>query len=401
MFGSCESIFETRPPKKSVSATELQMMEMEISTDLANAEVVDAKISSTTMQLDQLLNMYNHVKQHGIDRTFLSLYNSNGQLNNMIGTHFPSCESVDSEGYPGSNMSKAFLVAMEDEKEGIFAKIGKGIKWIWEKIVNFFKNVWTKIKKWVGLKTREAKKKVEEIKSATIPNTVGGKIKRYICKHPIQTTVAATAAVLAGLYKIYKSYTTYKETMAEPDEVMKNVEKFDNTGTTWVKDKGTVEETIVHGNQIVNEANDCLKELEENEKIGDNLDKIDEMIKKINTFYSTNISGPRGISSMDIDEDEEFRKHLESARDTADHNYKLSMHFVNKKESKLDSNAKKKSFLYRSKYLSKMKDVLTAATKRYTDNHNRKIKEIDMLFNLLQARRNLEISKSKAGRKND
>ena len=65
------------------------------------------------MVFDQLLNMYRHVKNYGIDRTFLSLYNSNGQLNKMIGYRFPSCESIDSVGNVNSSASRAFIAAME------------------------------------------------------------------------------------------------------------------------------------------------------------------------------------------------------------------------------------------------------------------------------------------------
>ena len=70
---------------------------------------------ATNMMFDQLLMMYRHVKRFGIDRTFLSLYNDKGQLNNMIGYRFPSCESIDSVGSPRSQMSAAFIAAMEDE----------------------------------------------------------------------------------------------------------------------------------------------------------------------------------------------------------------------------------------------------------------------------------------------
>jgi len=168
MFGSRESIFSQPPRYKepSVSSVELQMMDMEISADLAKLEADGAKASSTMSQLDQVFNMYNHVKKFGIDRTFLTLFNSNGQLNNMIGVKFPSCESVDSEGYPGSNMSKAFLAAMEDNKEGIFAKIIKGVKWIWEKIKHFCSVVWNKLKSWFGASDKKVNGLLNKIKSA-------------------------------------------------------------------------------------------------------------------------------------------------------------------------------------------------------------------------------------------
>ena len=80
--------------------------------------------------------MYDHVKNYGVDRTFLSLYNSNGQLNDMVGYSFPSCESIDSVGSPRSQASRAFIAAMEED--GIFRKIWEWIKKVCRAIANFF-----------------------------------------------------------------------------------------------------------------------------------------------------------------------------------------------------------------------------------------------------------------------
>ncbi len=228
MFGSCESIFGTSVPRKtvkSVSSTELQMMEMEIVTDLANVEIDSIKASTTMSQLDQLLNMYNHVKKFGIDRTFLSLYNSNNQLNNMLGVKFPSCESADSEGYPGSNISKTFLVAMEDENEGILAKIGKGLKWIWEKIKHICSVVWDKIKSWIGLGTKKNKvildKAAEAVRNGAKPKS----IKRIITKKRVAATVAVIAAALVGI-KAAKEYNKFMIKKLRHEMRMLNMDEY-------------------------------------------------------------------------------------------------------------------------------------------------------------------------------
>ena len=97
-----------------------------------------AKTENANMVFDQLLNMYMHVKENGIDRTFLSLYNSDGQLNQMVGYKFPSCESMDSVGSPRSQASRAFIAAMEDEKEGIFKRFWEWLKQKWASIVDLF-----------------------------------------------------------------------------------------------------------------------------------------------------------------------------------------------------------------------------------------------------------------------
>ena len=89
---------------------------------------------ATGMIFDQMFSMYDHVKQFGIDRTFLSLYNRNGKLNELVNFQFPSCESLDCVGSPTSQLSQVFLVAMEDENGGIFAKFKDWIASIFRRI---------------------------------------------------------------------------------------------------------------------------------------------------------------------------------------------------------------------------------------------------------------------------
>lgn len=148
MFGTCESIFnQSNTPK--IPTTELQMMEIEIATDLTKVETVANRATNNWLQLDRLLSMYNYVRRYGIDRSFLSLYNRNGQLDKITGKQFPSCESVDTQGYSDSNMSRIFLAAMEDEKEGIFVKIGRSIQWVLDKVTNLCTTIWDKILSWL------------------------------------------------------------------------------------------------------------------------------------------------------------------------------------------------------------------------------------------------------------
>ena len=115
---------------------------------------------ATNMMFDHLLMMYHHVKRFGIDRTFLSLYNNKGQLNNMIGYRFPSCESIDSVGSPRSQMSAAFIAAMEDEQGGVFAKIWNWIKAQCAKIYNFV----LKIIEWFKDKFINTGARIEKLK---------------------------------------------------------------------------------------------------------------------------------------------------------------------------------------------------------------------------------------------
>lgn len=150
MFAGCESFMEgdieinndvTMPD--SGEALEAESVAEDVGAEggeiAGEAETADTKAEAANMVFDQVLNMYRHVKQNGIDRTFLSLYNNQGQLNNMIGYSFPSCESMDSVGSPRSSVSQAFIAAMESD--GIFTKIWNWIKEQWAKIVNFFRKV--------------------------------------------------------------------------------------------------------------------------------------------------------------------------------------------------------------------------------------------------------------------
>lgn len=150
MFAGCESFMEgdveinndvTIPD--SGEALEAETVAEDVGAEggeiVGEAETADTKAEAANMVFDQVINMYRHVKQNGIDRTFLSLYNNQGQLNNMIGYRFPSCESIDSVGSPRSSASQAFIAAMESD--GIFTKIWNWIKEQWAKIVNFFRKV--------------------------------------------------------------------------------------------------------------------------------------------------------------------------------------------------------------------------------------------------------------------
>ena len=144
MDGDIEINNEVTVPESDDTTAESVADEVEseeIATEGAEIEGEAAEnetaAEATNMMFDHLLMMYHHVKRFGIDRTFLSLYNNKGQLNNMIGYRFPSCESIDSVGSPRSQMSAAFIAAMEDEQGGVFTKIWNWIKAQCAKIYNF------------------------------------------------------------------------------------------------------------------------------------------------------------------------------------------------------------------------------------------------------------------------
>ena len=147
LFAGCESFMESdiETDDEGVYTSEGDALEAEsVAEDVGTeggeitgeAETEDTKAEAANMVFDQLMNMYTHVKNYGVDRTFLSLYNSEGQLNQMIGYKFPSCESIDSVGNINSSASRAFIVAMEED--GIFKRIWTWIKETIAKVYNFF-----------------------------------------------------------------------------------------------------------------------------------------------------------------------------------------------------------------------------------------------------------------------
>ena len=136
----------------------------EVASDTADAteEAKDTEVAS--QMLSRMCDMYAHVKQFGIDRTFVSLYNRHGDLDRVCGIQFPSCESMDVVGDRYSRYSTAFIAAMEDEKEGLWAKVKKVIAKIWNWIKNVASKIWEKIKSLFGFNKSRWQKALDFLK---------------------------------------------------------------------------------------------------------------------------------------------------------------------------------------------------------------------------------------------
>ena len=147
------------PDDTAAEVAEIAEQTAEVASDTADAteEAKDTEVAS--QMLSRMCDMYAHVKQFGIDRTFVSLYNRHGELDRVCGIQFPSCESMDVVGDRYSRYSTAFIAAMEDEEEGLWAKFKKMIIDIWNWIKTKIANIWKGIKKLFGF----ADKKSEEI----------------------------------------------------------------------------------------------------------------------------------------------------------------------------------------------------------------------------------------------
>lgn len=204
MFAGLESVMEgdveinndvTVPAGDAAAEVETETTAEELGAEGAetvaesDSEVADGE--SANMVFDQVLSMYDHVSEFGVDRTFLSLYNRNGQLDNMIGFNFPSMESIDSVGSPRSAASQAFLAAMESD--GIFTKIWEWIKKVCKAIMNFFIKIADWFREVMGnqeirvgklkrrLEQSEAKSgdKLKGVKIATTESSVGKNLQKH------------------------------------------------------------------------------------------------------------------------------------------------------------------------------------------------------------------------------
>lgn len=204
MFAGCESYMEgdveinndvTVPAGDAAAEVETETNAEELGAEGAETvaesdnEVADGEAAN--MVFDQVLSMYDHVAEFGVDRTFLSLYNRNGQLDNMIGFNFPSMESIDSVGSPRSAASQAFLAAMESD--GIFTKIWEWIKKVCKAIMNFFIKIADWFREVMGnqeirvgklkrrLEQSEAKSedKLKGVKIATTESSVGKELQKH------------------------------------------------------------------------------------------------------------------------------------------------------------------------------------------------------------------------------
>ena len=142
----------TTPEDAAVAAAD---QSAEIDANLADSsnEAKDSEVQA--QMLVQMSKLYTHVNTYGIDRTFLSIYNANGELDKVCGVRFPSCESMPVTGNPHSQYSARFIAAMEDEGKGIWNWIKNFIAKIWHWIKTRAIAMWQLIRETFGAKLKE------------------------------------------------------------------------------------------------------------------------------------------------------------------------------------------------------------------------------------------------------
>ena len=132
---------------------------------------LSAEITLKSMEFDKKFSMMSHVAKFGVDRSFLSICNSNNELATELGITLPATEDFEIYGDPNSDTSKKVISSMESflgfgKKESLWSKFWKWIKEIVGKILGwikgFFSKVWEFIKKLLGLGKAKLDK-IEEI----------------------------------------------------------------------------------------------------------------------------------------------------------------------------------------------------------------------------------------------
>ena len=136
----------------------------EVASDLADAQNDDKDTEIATTMMLRAHKLYNHVKTYGIDKTFLSIYNSNGELDRMCNMKFPSCEAFNEVGNNYDRYSTAFLAAMEAEGETWWQFIKRKAREIWEWIKEKANKIWEAIKGFFDFLTRRWHRLVDYFK---------------------------------------------------------------------------------------------------------------------------------------------------------------------------------------------------------------------------------------------
>lgn len=105
----------------------------------AESEETEEAVEMTLRKYAELENALDHVKQYGVDRSFVSLMNYNDTFGRVINVSFPSVESMDATGDPYSALSKNTIAGLES----VLATAWEWIKQLCEKIINAFKKAGT------------------------------------------------------------------------------------------------------------------------------------------------------------------------------------------------------------------------------------------------------------------
>ena len=300
---STTTIEDTSTPKNTsdheVAATQ---QATEISDD--TAEVVDTAkdIDLQSQMLTRMFDMYHHAKQYGVNRTFVALFNSNGELDRLCHVRYPSCESIPAVGNPRNRYSTVFISAMEDDTGGksLWQKFKDLVKRVWDWIVSKVSPLWNKILQFFGLRAKDLDKLIQKIRSyanLTIPITDLHVpfLKRLLSENLIDKIGKADQEVIDSAQKIY-------------DIINKNADTLLKASSTSPANSGDIQKLEEELTNAENKLKETIKTSEENNKERTNRSlaislifdhKIPNVAQALDTVTEYNKAAKKSLSDRD------------------------------------------------------------------------------------------------------
>ena len=274
-------------PEDEVAAAD---QSAEIASDAADASTEAKDNEIQAQMLVQMSKLYTHVKTYGIDRTFLSIYNSNGELDRACGVRFPSCEAFSVTGNPRDQYSARFIAAMEDEKIGLWTKIKNAFQRAWEWIKEKASWIWSKITEFWDWIKKQFKRLIDFFKRDKTPKNVGEDTKATVEANEEYVKTMQQAKVdketIAKLSKeLADALEQLKKAQTDTEAAQKNAEflqrKIDTLIRLLDETKARLQSAQDKAEKDKEEADKKIKQLEE-ERDKANISALDAMQK----FYA-------------------------------------------------------------------------------------------------------------------
>ena len=237
----------------------------EIASDLADAQNDDKDTEIATTMMLRMHKLYSHVKRYGIDRTFLSIYNSNGELDRMCNMKFPSCEAFNTVGNSYDHYSTAFLAAMEAEGETWWQFIKRKAREIWEWIKEKANKIWAAIKGFFDFLTRRWRRIADYFK----------KNKNAGANDPDAKDCADDAKTAAENLRETKENNDKAAEAASKagEEVIKAAKKAAAAENGSEEQKAAVEETKAKAEELAKQAREIEEQAEQQRRDQEDLNK--------------------------------------------------------------------------------------------------------------------------------
>lgn len=155
----------------------------------AEAEETETNTEQMFRNFDELARMHYIAKTNGVDRTFLSLCNSRGELSSLLGISLPACESFDAIGTPYSSVSQSVVAGLE----GALSKIWTFIRNVAKKVISFIGRIGTAILNVFSSYEKQIRRLLEAEKKLTNKNPTQD------VKHVAVSDISAAVTTAVGV----------------------------------------------------------------------------------------------------------------------------------------------------------------------------------------------------------